>query len=407
MMLAAKTALFAALIAAAGLPLYIHLPRFATAELGLSLSAVGTILIALRIVDFVQDPALGWLVDRLPRWRATLAASATLGLSTGFLLLFGIAPPVRADLWMALALLLLFTAYSLATILLYGQGIALAEAAGGSGHLRIAAYRESGIIAGVVLAAAAPSLLALTAVDPYRSFGLLLAGAAVLVWAATRDLWSLPRAVSPGTGLARLHAAGAAPLLLLALVNALPVALTSTLFLFFVEDRLALAGSAGLFLILFFASAGLSAPFWARAAGRHGARTILLAGMSLSVAAFIGAAGVPAGAAAAFAAICIASGAALGAEMVVLPALFSARLSAAALPGGQAFGLWAFVAKAALALAAVTSLPFLEVSGYRPGGPNPAEALAALTFAYAILPCILKLAAIALVVRLPERAIET
>jgi Na+/melibiose symporter-like transporter len=407
MMLAGKTALFAALIAAAGLPLYIHLPRFATAELGLSLSAVGTILIALRIVDFVQDPAIGWLVDRLPRWRAALAASATLGLAAGFALLFGVAPPVRADLWMAFSLLLLFTAYSLATILLYGQGIALAETRGASGHLRVAAFREAGVIAGVVLSAAAPSLLAAAGLDAYRAFGLLLAAAAVLVWAATRDLWRLPRAVSPGPGLARLHAAGATPLLLLALVNALPVALTSTLFLFFVEDRLALAGSAGLFLILFFASAGLSAPLWARAAGRHGARAILLAGMSLSVAAFIGAAGIPAGGAAAFAVICIASGAALGADMVVLPALFSARLSAAALPSGQAFGLWAFVSKAALALAAITALPFLEARGYRPGGPNPPEALAALTFAYALLPCLLKLAAIALVVRLPERAIKT
>ncbi len=68
----------------------------------------------------------------------------------------------------------------------------------------------------------------------------------------------------------------------------------------------------------------------------------------------------------AFAAICIASGAALGADMVLLPAIFARHLSDR--QGGEAlaFGLWNFAAKLTLALAAVTLLPTLEAAGFTP-----------------------------------------
>jgi hypothetical protein len=110
-------------------------------------------------------------------------------------------------------------------------------------------------------------------------------------------------------------------LLIVALVNAAPVAVTSTLFLFYVEDRLQLAGLAGPFLLAFFLAAALSAPVWSRLAARLGARATLALGMVLSIGAFLWALTLGAGAAVAFALICLTSGAALGADLVLLPAL--------------------------------------------------------------------------------------
>jgi Na+/melibiose symporter-like transporter len=187
----------------------------------------------------------------------------------------------------------------------------------------------------------------------------------------------------------------------LGFLNALPVAMTSTLFLFFVEDRLRAPGAAGGFLVLFFLAAGLSAPVWARLVRKFGARPLLLAGMGLAVAAFAGTALLQPGALWTFSGICIVSGVALGADMVILPALFSRSLAEARLPAGQAFGLWALVSKLALAGAAAFALPLLELRGYLPGHDNTAEALAALTFAYAVLPCLLKLGVIAFVLIIP------
>ena len=138
--------------------------------------------------------------------------------------------------------------------------------------------------------------------------------------------------------LANLAQAGALRLLTLALINSLPVAITSTLFLFFVEDRLQLVGKAGPLLILFFLSAGLSVPFWAKLSNMLGGKRTLLIAMPLSILGFIGAAFLAQGNMIGFAAICIASGVALGADMVVLPTMFSVVLNRAGLNASAAFG---------------------------------------------------------------------
>lgn len=396
-----RTGVFAAFLASAGLPLYIHLPQFA-AGAGISLSTLGLILIGIRIMDVAQDPVLGRLAQRFDRHRAALAGVSVAALAAGFLWLFTIQPGV---LGMTAALVVLFTAYSAATILFYARGVTLA---GRDGQMRLAGWREAGALAGVILAASLPTVLSHEG-NPqtgYAVFGIVLAGLALVVWITTRKLWhGTASDTVPKLPLGSLIRSGAGGLLVLAFVNALPVALTSTLFLFFVEDKLRLGPMAGAFLILFFAAAGLAAPVWSRAAQKLGPRPVLLGAMLLAIASFVGAALLPAGAQLGFGAICLASGVALGADMVILPALFAGHLARAQTPPAAAFGLWSFMAKLALAIAAAIALPLLDVAGYTPGGPNPETALSALTFAYAVLPCILKLLAIALLARLPHETV--
>jgi glycoside/pentoside/hexuronide:cation symporter, GPH family len=62
---------------------------------------------------------------------------------------------------------------------------------------------------------------------------------------------------------------------------------------------------------------------------------------------------------------------------------------------GAYFGWWNFATKLNLALAAGLALPLLQAFGYAPGSRD-AQALTALTLAYCALPCVLKLAAAAL-----------
>jgi glycoside/pentoside/hexuronide:cation symporter, GPH family len=140
-------------------------------------------------------------------------------------------------------------------------------------------------------------------------------------------------------------------------------------------------------------------------AATHGAKPVLLAGMTLAILSFAFALTLGSGDSLAFAAICLASGAALGADMVLLPAIFARHL-AGRFPGAEAlaFGLWSFASKLALALAAVTLLPLLETGGFVPGTQNGDPALRLLTLLYAGLPCLLKLAAVALLVATPVPA---
>jgi len=220
------------------------------------------------------------------------------------------------------------------------------------------------------------------------------------VW-AMRGEWMAAPVAAPESLREVLGDTVARRLLMVALVNAAPVAVTSTLFLFFVESRLAAPGMEGPLLLIFFLSAALAAPLWGRLAETRGARPVLVFAMVLSILAFAGVLALGPGDTLAFAVICVISGAALGADLTILPALFASRMAQIAPGAAQGFGLWSFVSKFTLAFAAVTLLPLLEASGFRAGADNDASALATLTLLYAGVPCLLKLMAIALLAATP------
>jgi GPH family glycoside/pentoside/hexuronide:cation symporter len=69
-------------------------------------------------------------------------------------------------------------------------------------------------------------------------------------------------------------------LLLIALMNAAPVAVSSTVFLFFVGSVLDAEGWEGGLLILYFLAAAGTIPIWSRLAARHGERPVLLVAMA-------------------------------------------------------------------------------------------------------------------------------
>jgi Na+/melibiose symporter-like transporter len=120
--------------------------------------------------------------------------------------------------------------------------------------------------------------------------------------------------------------------------------------------------------------------------------------MGLAVASFVWATFLGAGDVAAYAAVCVASGVALGADLTLPGALLAGVIQRAG-HGQQAegayFGWWNFATKLNLALAAGIALPVLGWFGYSPGARDGA-ALQALTLAYCALPCALKLLAGAL-----------
>ncbi|MBV0913332.1 MFS transporter [Anianabacter salinae] len=384
---------FAAMLAMAGLPIYIHAPKFYVDEFGVSLAALGLVLGLMRLVDVVQDPVLGWMAERLRQRRAASVTITAAAMGAAMIGLFAAAPPVAPVLWFALTLTVLFSGFSFLTITFYAQGVAKAEGLGGNGHVRLAAWRETGALIGVCLAAVAPTVLLPTGA-PFAVFAVVFAVLALVAAALMRPEW---RAVATGAPPRIAEVLGdrlARRLLLVALVNATPLAITSTLFLFFVESRLDAPGFEGPLLLLFFLSAAVSAPLWSRLAAQHGAKPVLLSAMALAIASFAVAAFLGSGDTAIFAAVCIVSGAAVGADLTLLPALFARRMAQVSPSGAQGFGLWSFASKATLAIAAVSLLPILQAAGFRSGGQNDAEALATLTILYAVVPCALKLAAI-------------
>ncbi len=394
---------FAAMLAMAGLPIYIHAPKFYVDEYGTSLAALGAVLFALRLVDFVQDPALGWLAHATAAHRRAMVAGAGAIMALSMLGLFAVPPPFAPLAWFAITLTGLFSAFSFLTICFYTQGVTKAETMGENGHIRLAAWREAGALLGVCAAAAAPTLLALGPNPPFESFAILFAAFTLGALWVMRDAFtaqsnSAPAALSGFAAVLRDHIARR--LLVIALLNAAPVAVSSTLFLFFVESRLQAPGLEGPLLLLFFLSAAAASPLWAQAARRHGAKPVLMSGMGLAITAFALTGFLGPGDVTAFALICIVTGAALGADLTLLSALFARRMASVLPDASTGFALWAFVSKATLALAAISVLPLLQWQGFT-GPDSPPAALLTLSLLYAALPCALKMLAIATLATTP------
>jgi GPH family glycoside/pentoside/hexuronide:cation symporter len=138
--------------------------------------------------------------------------------------------------------------------------------------------------------------------------------------------------------------------------------LPATLFLFFVADILQLEKASGPLLALYFVAGAASLPLWVKLARAvSAASTPGSAPWSLSIFAFAGASLLGSGDLWPFAAICIASGLALGADLA-LPAAIAADLGERQGQAGACFGVWNFVAKLNLALAAGLALPLLGCS---------------------------------------------
>ena len=210
-----------------------------------------------------------------------------------------------------------------------------------------------------------------------------------------RGDWSGSGAVGSATDFAVILRDGTARrLLIVGLANAAPVAVSASLFFFFVEDVLQAAIWAGPLLLVFFVAAALGAVIWPRLAGLWGARRALSLAMVINILAFSPVPWLGAGDEAIFAAICVISGLCVGADVTLLPALFARRMEVISPSGTAGFGLWSFVNKFTLALAAILLLPALEGAGFQPGGTSPEAALRLLALMYAGLPCVLKLLAL-------------
>lgn len=391
-------AVFAAMLGTAGLPIYIHAPKFFVDNYGVSLSALGLSLFFLRLLDFVQDPLLGKLAERTRKYRVAPVWIAGLLMALGMFGLFAMQAPISPVLWFCLTLSAVFSGFSFLSIRFYAQGV---SSFGEPGQLLLARWRETGSLLGICLAAMAPKLSLIFSGNVFWLYAVLFSGLVVVALLAMQRHWTIfSSSVAEPSSAFILSDPVVRQLLILAVLNTAPIAVSSTLFLFFVESRLMEPDMAGPLLILFFLTAAVAAPIWTFCAGRFGARRILLFAMISAIVSFAYAFFLQTGQVSTFAIICTASGATLGADLAILPAIFARRLASTGVRAEIAFGFWNFASKVSLAIAAVIVLPVLEFFGFQPGLENSENGLFALSFGYAALPCALKLLAIWMLLRL-------
>lgn len=396
-------------LAFVALPLYVYMPAYYAEQFGASLAALGAVLLLVRIFDAVTDPLMGYVADLLLSMsdtRRLLALSlGGLVLLSGFFGLFYPPLAMRSGgallVWCAAMLVLTYLAYSALSIT--HQAWAARLQGGDLSQSRWVSWREAATLVGVVLASVLPSVAGMMATTLMLAAGLLVA------------LLALRQAPSPGVSPGSAMSAGSSSgglnrvrliqpwrgaafrgLLGVFLLNGIASAIPATLLLFFVNDLLQAAGQEGLFLAVYFVCAAVSLPLWLKIVAKVGLGAAWMAGMLLAILSFAGAALLGPGDVLPFFLICAASGLALGADLAFPTALLARVIrhdAASSGLEGAYFGWWNSVSKLNLALSAGLVLPLLQWLGYVPGQSGD-QGLLALSLAYAVVPCVLKLLAL-------------
>jgi len=401
-------------LAFAGLPLYLHAPDFYATTLAVPLSALGLVLLALRVIDALQDPLIGSLSDAYSEKRGAILLSGMILLGSGFWMVFH---PLAAAplLWFAFSIFLCTTGFSVVAINL--------QALGGlwttheSNRTRITGVREAFGLLGLLCAAITPSLLGHT-IDPATSFHLLaslflpllaLGGLLLMLWLKTAPLMSATQKSEKSINWATLlNTPWRRQFFALNLLNTFASAIPAVLVLFFIRDRLGEESLTGLFLLLYFLSGALSMVIWDKFATRYGKVTTWGSSMALACVTFIWASLLGPGDGMAYGIICLLSGLALGADLAIPPAILADHIAGSRQQAdtSRLFSVLTFISKSALALATGVALPFLGLLGYQPGTIATGETAVALSLAYAGGPCLLKAVAFGWVLK-ARQTLET
>lgn len=396
-------------LAMSALPVYVQIPAYYSTHLGLALAGTGWVLFLARLLDTVQDPWLGRCIDRLDDgkikqwfvWGGVLLVAGFAGLWL---------PPVSGGyltLWLAVMLVLAYTAHSMLNIAYLAWGARLGQE---QQLLGAAGWREGAGLIGVILASVIPSAVMAWPAQSISSglvlysgvFGIIVALSLVALLRVAPQWQKAPVSAQSWSQALRLMRQNTAFTRLLWPYgfNALSVSIPATLALFFINDRIGAPQWAGAFLAAYFIAAAAGLPIWVRLAQRVGVVCAWRSGMLLAILSFSGASLLGQGDVSAYLMVCIAAGLALGADLA-LPAVLLARLIPCDEAAATYYGVWTLLGKLALAVAGL-ALPLLALLGYSPGEPAGAE----LAWVYAGLPCLLKLLALVLLRKMGHSSIS-
>ncbi len=396
-------ALLALPLAFLGLPLYLNLPKLYLEQYQVDLSTLGIALLCLRLGDAFLDPLIGKLSDRYARYRQMIFVVAAVACVISFNALFA-APLFSPFLWFIVFTGLTYLSYSVLTINYYCVG--LQQADDYHGRTAVSAWREGVALIGTLLAALLPQILQqnFPALQSFQIYGVVFSVLTVVgiisLFPRVRPNPLPPKASVSLLGLIKSNTR-LGWLLGLFFFNALPTAITSTLFLFYADDVLKAKDSAGYFLAVYFFAAVLSTPCWSWLSKQFGKRNTLVAAMALAMGSFVWAFLLGAGDATLFYIICVLSGFAMGADMILLPSLLADVMHGQDDQGSSGFGLWHALSKWSLALAAGISLPLLAAFGYQPAIAQAASTQHIVSVAYALIPCGIKAIALGILLLSP------
>ena len=385
--------LYGLMLGAVGLPIYLHAPKYFSDNHGVSLALVGFIMFVLRIFDFIQDPLFGRFLRKTRFSSRCISFVGAFSMCLGLLALFAVQNEMLITIaWFSGSLVLLFSGHSLLSIMIYAHS---ASSFDEEQQPKVAKYREGGQLLGICLSAVAPTVLDSLTAAAFTVYAVLLC--VIIIWGtlAIQNNWKDAAQFGTINDRLALPDTKLRPMLLLGFTNAIPFAITSTLFLFFVEYVIGSSTASGPLLLLFFISAVASVPVWSALVTQFPLSDVLSISMLASILVFVFTFSLGQNDLVFFGVVCVITGALAGADITLLPVLYISVVRKVQVNSKEAFGYWSLVAKMALAMAVGITLPALDFAGFNPQNVTK-HGLLSLSIAYCLVPVFMKAAAIVL-----------
>jgi len=400
-------------LAMGGLPLGLYLTPYYASELGISLAAIGLIILLTRITDVVTDPLIGTLSDATPSRYGRRSLWVLLGLPVMGLATVAVFDPPDGvgEVYLFLAVAALYFGWTLISIPLAAWAAELSPDY--HERSRITGVRSIAGTFGLLLAMSLPLILTYLASNGFPSLapdrqGSLQPMLRILAWSTvaclcvfgpllfllvpqpqfahknTLKLKLALKLVWSNKPFMRLMAAG--------VTNNVGWYCISTLYVFFLAYYLgASTRQWSALLIVYFVCGLIGTPIIVRLARRYNKHK-LMAGLSMyMIAVFSSVLLMQPGQYRYYLFIQIFAGLAANIGGVLIPSMAADVIDQDTLESGQQRGalfmaLWGMADKLALAVAAGFTLPLLQFLGFDPTIKNDMEGLNALRFTYTLVP---------------------
>ncbi len=411
-------------LAAIGIPIYVYLPKFYTDVVGVSVGAVGAILLAARLFDAVTDPLIGSISDRtrtrIGRRRPYLLGAAP-PLALTLYMVFS-PPPVTVELatwWFAAGVFAVFLFWTIIVVPYEALGPELSFDY--DERTSLLGLRDGLLLAGTLVAASSPALVSYIGgygSDPqsqralFSTLAIMYAPLILLtVLVCVVSVSELPSRPAEPIGLSfgrfreLLGNRPFAVLLVAYTVAAFGSNLPATLILYYVNYVLE-SERANLFLLIYFVTGVGFLPLWVFAARRAEKKTVYLASMILNTGAFMGVYFLGRGDEIAYGVLVFLSGIGFGAT-IAIPSAMQAdvidydELRSGQRREGQYVGVWSIARKLAAAVGVGASLWLLDLVGYVPNVEQSEPVRHALRLMYAMVPSLCNLLSIFVVMAYP------
>ncbi len=410
-------------IALPTIPVFVHLPTLYGIELGLGLSMTGIIILVARAFDTITDPLIGTLSDRFAFRRNHRKPWIAIGAIIAGIGLFKVLNPSvgAGPLYLLGWSVFLYTGWTMVAVPYLAWGAELSDDY--HQRTRITSLREGAGLLGIIGAGALTAVVVGLGWTEIESVGVIAwaaIGVGVIVFplllTTVPDLYnptSQSRFFDFAQMLAGIRSLAANKLFLRLLcawfLNGLANGIPAALFFIYLEYGLgAGAQMRPLFILVYFAAAIVFIPAWLKLSDRLGKHRSWSWAMIAACAAFVTVPWIDSGNFLAFVVVCVVTGAALGADLALPPAIQADvvdydELRTRRARAGVQFALWGMSTKLALAVAVGLALPGLEIGGFDPSAPTEAGRYVLIGL-YALAPVVIKLAAIALVWSFPLTA---